>query len=68
MNLRVVLAGILLIILAAEFFLSMETLIPGSNDPVEMRRTAGMISGGGAGLGAVMLALGLFRGKRSSRL
>jgi hypothetical protein len=54
-----------LIVLAAGFFFYMLTMMPRSNDPVEMMRTVGMMSGGAAGLGLVMVLVGLFRKKRS---
>jgi hypothetical protein len=65
MNIRVISAGALLIVLAAGFFFYMSTMMPRSNDPVEMMRTVGMVSGGAAGLGLVMVLIGLFRRKRA---
>jgi hypothetical protein len=64
MNIRVISAGALLVVLATGFFLYMSTMMPRSNDPVEMMRTVGMVSGGAAGLGLVMILFGLFRRKR----
>ena len=61
MNIRVISAGALLIVLATGFFFYMSTMMPRSNDPVEMMRTVGMVSGGAAGLGLVMILFGLFR-------
>jgi hypothetical protein len=58
-NLRVTLTGALMILLAAGFFTYMTTLAPRSNDPVEMLRTVGQVSGAVAGLGLVMILYGL---------
>jgi hypothetical protein len=65
MNIRVISAGALLVVLATGFFLYMSTMMPRSNDPVEMMRTVGMASGGAAGLGLAMILFGLFRRKRA---
>ena len=65
MNLRLVLTGIALIVLAAIFFFGMGAIAPRSNDPVEMMRTVGMVSGGGAGMGAVMVLIGLLRRRKT---
>ncbi len=64
MNIRVISAGALLVVLATGFFFYMSTMMPRSNDPVEMMRTVGMVSGGAAGLGLAMILFGLFRRKR----
>lgn len=65
MNLRVVLTGAALIVLAAGFFFYMATMAPQSNDPGAMMRTVGMVSSGAAGLGGVMILFGVLRRKRS---
>jgi len=65
MNIRVISAGALLVVLATGFFFYMSTMMPRSNDPVEMMRTVGMVSGGAAGLGLAMILFGLFRRKRA---
>ena len=65
MNLRLMITGALLIILAGGFFFGMWSLAPKSNDPVELMRTVGMVSGVGVGLGTVMIVLGLIGRKRS---
>jgi hypothetical protein len=58
-NLRVVITGAVMILLAGCFFAYMTTLAPRSNDPVEMLRTVGQVSGAVAGLGLVMIVYGL---------
>jgi len=63
-NLRVVAAGVLLIALAAGFFGYMTSLAPRSNDPAEMLRVVGMTAGGAAGIGFVMVIVGILRRKR----
>jgi TRAP-type mannitol/chloroaromatic compound transport system permease large subunit len=67
MNLRVVVTGAVLIVLAAAFFLFMGSMAPRSNDPAEMMRTVGIVAGGGAGLGVAMIIFGLFRRKPARR-
>jgi hypothetical protein len=64
MNLRLIITGALLIIVAGGFFLSMWSLAPQSNDPAALMRTVGMVSGGGVGLGTVMIVFGLTRRKQ----
>jgi len=63
-NRRLISVGAVLIVLAGAFFVGMTTIAPKSNDPVEMMRTVGMISGGAASLGAAMMIFGLFGGRR----
>ena len=58
-NWRVIVAGVVLIVLAAAFFLGMMTLIPRSNDPVGMMREVGEVSGVLCGLSLVMIVVGL---------
>jgi hypothetical protein len=66
MNIRVIAAGAILIVLAAGFFFYMSTFMSRSNDPVELMRTVGTVSGGGAGLGLAMIVVGMFlRRKRA---
>jgi hypothetical protein len=65
MNLRVVITGAVLIVLAAGFFFYMSTLTPRSNNPAEMMQTVGMVSGGAAGLGVAMILFGVLRRKRT---
>ena len=60
-NLRVVLTGAALILLAAAFFLYMLTLTGKSTDPATMMRTVGTVSGVAVGLGLAMIVFGLFK-------
>ena len=57
-NLRLVMAGVLLLVLATVFFLLMLTLAPKSNDPVEMMRVVGQVSGVVVGLAIAMIVGG----------
>jgi hypothetical protein len=59
MNLRVVITGFALIVIAGCFFYYMTTMAPRSTDPVELMHTVGMVSGGVAAIGLVMMAVGL---------
>ena len=63
-NIRVVVTGTVLIVLAAGFFLFMLTVAAKSNDPAEMMRTVGMVSGAVGGLAIVMIIAGLI-GKKA---
>jgi hypothetical protein len=54
-------AGAVLIGLAAVFFFAMGAMAPKSNDPAEMMRTVGDVSGVLAGPGIVMI---VFRARR----
>ena len=65
MNLRVVLTGAVMIVLALGFFFYMTTFIPRSNDPAGMMQTVGEVSGGVGAIGLVMIVFGVFRKKRS---
>jgi len=58
-NMRVVYTGLGLLVLCVGFFLGMMTLIPKSNDPVEMMRTVGQVSGVVAGIAVAMIVFGL---------
>ena len=62
-NLRVVIVGAVLVVLAAAFFLVMAAISPKSNDPAALMETVGQISGVLVGLGFVMMIVGLI-GKR----
>jgi hypothetical protein len=65
MNVRVVLTGVLMIVLALAFFFGMGiALAPKSNDPAAMMRTVGMVSGAVGGIGLVMVLFGALRKKR----
>ena len=63
-NWRVSIAGLALIGLAVAFFFGMQTMAPRSTDPVELMRTVGQVSGVAAGIGLVMVLIGLI-GRRS---
>jgi len=63
-NWRLVLAGAFLIAVAAGFFLFMLTMVPRSNDPAEMMRTVGQVSGAATGLAIVLILFGLI-GKKA---
>jgi nitrate reductase gamma subunit len=63
-NWRVAAVGLVLIVLAAGFFLAMSGMARQSNDPVALMQTVGMVSGGVGGLGTVMAIIGLI-GRRS---
>lgn len=62
-NWRVAIVGVALIFLAAGFFIGMESIAGRSNDPAEMMRTVGLVSGAGGGVGFVMALVG-FIGRR----
>jgi hypothetical protein len=57
-NLRVLITGLALIVLAVGFFLYMLTLAPKSNDPAALMRTVGTVSGVVGALGLVMAVFG----------
>jgi hypothetical protein len=57
-NMRFVITGIGLVVLAALFFVIMSGMAPKSNDPVELMRTVGEVSGAAAGIGIVLAILG----------
>lgn len=57
-NLRVVIIGVVLFVLAIAFFLLMLSLAPRSNDPVELMRVVGMVSGVVSGLAITMIVVG----------
>jgi len=62
-NMRVVIVGAILLLMAVAFFLLMLSVATRSNDPAEMFRTVGSASGVVGGLALMMIAGGL-RGKR----
>jgi hypothetical protein len=63
-NLRVVITGALMIVLAVAFFFGMGTAAPKSNDPAAMMQTVGTVSGAVGGIGLVMILFGTLRKKR----
>jgi len=54
-NLRLVTTGIVMLVLAIAFFFVMLSLAPKSNDPVELMRTVGTVSGVVVGLAIAMI-------------
>ena len=65
-NWRVAMVGLVLVVLAAGFFLAMRGMAQQSNDPVALMQTVGAVSGGVGGLGVVMAIVGLI-GRRQDR-
>ena len=57
-NPRLVLAGSLLLAMAVAFFLFMLSIESKSNDPVELMRTVGGVSGTVGGLAIAMILIG----------
>ena len=64
MNLRVVITGAAMVVLALAFFFYMGTVAPRSNDPASMMQTVGMVSGAVGAIGVVMIVFGALRRKR----
>lgn len=64
-NMRLIAVGIVLIVLAAGFFLVMMGMAPKSNDPKSMMETVGQASGAVIGIAVVMVIFG-FIGKKSA--
>jgi hypothetical protein len=65
MNVRVVVTGVLMIVLAIAFFFGMGAMLaPKSNDPAAMMQTVGTVSGAVGGIGLVMVVFGALRKKR----
>jgi hypothetical protein len=62
-NWRFISVGLVLIVAAGAFFIGMPVMLPRSNDPVELMRTLGEVSGVVCALGLVLIVLG-FMGKR----
>jgi flagellar motor component MotA len=60
-NWRLVIVGLVLVVLAAVFFVGMMTMTSRSNDPVALMQTVGTVSGVVGALGLVMALFG-FRG------
>jgi hypothetical protein len=64
MNLRVVITGAAMVVLALAFFFYMGTMAPRSNDPASMMQTVGMVSGAVGAIGVVMIVFGALRRRR----
>ena len=58
-NIRIVIVGIVLIILAVGFFLFMRSIASTSNDPVSLMQTVGTVTGVVTAVGLVMIVAGL---------
>jgi uncharacterized membrane protein len=58
-NLRVVIVGAVLMVLATGFFLVMAAISLKSNDPAALMDTVGQVSGVLVGLGFVMIVFGM---------
>ena len=65
-NWRVAMVGLVLVVLAAGFFLAMSGMAQQSNDPVALMQTVGAVSGAVGSLGVVMAIVGLI-GRRQDR-
>lgn len=57
-NLRVVMTGSALFVMAIAFFLFMLSIASRSNNPVELMRTVGSVSGVVGGLAIAMIVIG----------
>jgi hypothetical protein len=62
-NMRLIIVGALMVVLAAGFFLFFMGIAPKSNDPVELMKTVGQVSGVVGFLGVGMAIFG-FIGKK----
>jgi hypothetical protein len=58
-NLRFVVTGCVMLLLAGAFFVVMLSAAPRSTDPVALMRTVGQVSGVVGGLGVALLIAGL---------
>jgi hypothetical protein len=58
-NLRIVIVGGVLIVLAVAFFLFFLSIASKSNNPAELMRTVGTVSGVVAGIAVAMIVAGL---------
>jgi len=58
-NPRIVIVGSVLIVLAGAFFLFFLSVAPKSNNPAELMRTVGTVSGVVTGIAIAMIAAGL---------
>jgi hypothetical protein len=65
-NMRLVIVGAVLAVLAVGFFLYMLGMAPKSNDPQTMLTTVGQVSGAVGAIGLVMVAVGLIGKKKAA--
>jgi len=65
-NVRVILAGALLLVLGAGFFIVMLGMAPRSNDPKALMQTVGQVTGVVGGIGAAMIVAGLIGTKKKA--
>ncbi len=65
-NMRLVIVGAVLAVLALGFFLYMMGMAPKSNDPQAMLTTVGQVSGAVGAIGLVMIAVGLIGKKKAA--
>ena len=64
MNFRFVATGLLMLVLAAGFFIAMLDMAPKSTDPKELLRIVGMVSGVVGAIGALLVLFGLVGRRR----
>lgn len=64
-NMRLVIVGLVLAVLAVGFFLYMMSMAPKSNDPQAMLATVGQVSGAVGAIGLVMAVIGLIGKKKA---
>ena len=64
-NVRLILAGSALFLLAMMFFLFMLTIAPQSNDPAGLMQTVGSVSGICTGLAVAMIVFGRFGARKA---
>jgi hypothetical protein len=62
-NLRIIIAGLVLIVISLVFFFFMLSVASKSNDPVALMQTVGTVAGAVGGISLVMIIIGLI-GKR----
>jgi hypothetical protein len=62
-NMRIVIVGVVLLVMALGFFVFMRSIASTSNDPVSLMQTVGIVTGVVTGISVVMITAGLI-GKR----